>query len=368
MELNERNIQTAQPGAVLRDAAIPGLHMRVTASRKAFYFYYRTWAKVERRPKLGDYPMLSIADARRAAQKLFAQVAAGNDPSADAARGMSAPTMQQLWETWYKDLGSKQKSAAESERMWMTYLASKLARKFVATVSFNDVNTIHQGLVDKPYQANRVHSLLSALFTYAHRPLRWINDNPAVGVVRYPERKRRRYMTAAEAARVQELLAQLAPAHPKEVAFIQLLTLTGARKSEWENARWDQLQERTLVLDRHKTDSKGDLRTIHLSDAAIAALAPLSIEGEYIFKGLDPSRLWRVIRAKAGCPDLRLHDLRHTFASVALGEGLGLHEIGQLLGHRSTATTERYAHLMTENAQKAAQDISQAILRRRQPL
>lgn len=213
-----------------------------------------------------------------------------------------------------------------------------------------------------PYQANRVMALLSTVMNFAVAPLRWIEGNPVEGLRSNAERKRKRYMTGAEAVEVGKVLFQEAHENPASVAFIWLLILTGARKGEIAKARWNQVRGTKLVLEEHKADGTGEDRVIQLSPEAMDVLKKLPRTSGTITGIQNPKKLWEKIRGAAQCPDLRMHDLRHSFASEALGLGYTLAQSGELLGHHSEATTKRYAHLIDEAAASASAKISNSIM------
>lgn len=350
MELNERNIKTAQPGDVLRDANIKGLHLRCFPASKAFYLYFRTKAGKERKPKLGDYGSITLAQARKVAQELLAEVAAGRDPSQARADARAEPTAQDLWDEYLKRHVSKKKSAEANERQWRKHLAPRLARLKLSEVTYPIMADLHESMADTPYEANRVLALASSMFNFGCRPLEWIATNPTKGVKRFKEEKRRRYMEGEEAARIAELLDAAATESPASVAFLYLLILTGARCGEIRDARWDWIKGNVLAL----PDSKTGEKNVYLPPQALEVLARLPRTSATIAGIQSPKKLWERVRRDAGCPDLRMHDLRHSFASAALAAGLSLSQIGELLGHKSTQTTKRYAHLVEEAATAAA--------------
>lgn len=366
--LNEACIKAAEPGDVLRDATIRGLHLRCFADRKSFYLYYRTRAGVERRPKLGDHGSISLAHARKLAKDMLQEVAAGNDPSQARADARAEPTLADLWDEYWKRHGSRKKSSDEDERIWEQYLAP-LATKKLSHITYPMIADLHQKITDRPapIQANRVLAMLSKMFSFGIRPLEWMSSNPATGVAKNRESKRKRYMKGGEAAAISALLQREAEANPASVAFLYLLILTGARKGEIAGARWSQLHGNKLVLSEHKTDQAGLDRVIHLPPAAMDVIERLPRTSGTITGILDPKKLWNKIRTEAGCPDLHLHDLRHSFASAAVSAGLSLPQIGELLGHSSTETTKRYAHLMDDAAVVAAGSVSDQIMARMRP-
>lgn len=358
-------IRKAQPGSVLRDGTVAGLHLRVTSTGKIYYFWYRTKAGVERRPKIGNFPAVSLESARTIAAEWAIKVSLGQDPSQDRKRAIASPRVSELWSRYSAQKISRKKSLAQDERMWAAYIAPKWGNKLVEDITFDMVYDLHASMRDTPYQANRVLALLSAMFNFAWRPLKWTPDNPCKGVHRFPENRRRRYMSAREAANVAAILDAEAVDNPMSVAFLWLLIFTGARKSEIANARWDWLEGNVLRL----PDSKTGARPIYLPPQVMAVLDKLPRTNGTITGIQSPSKLWRRIRTEAECPDLRIHDLRHSFASAGLAAGLTLNQIGELLGHKSTQTTHRYAHLIEDVAHAsaaAAADVMETMMKRRE--
>lgn len=145
-----------------------------------------------------------------------------------------------------------------------------------------------------------------------------------------------------------------------------LLLLTGARRGEIAAARWCDLHGAKLVLNTHKTDHTGEDRIIHLPKLAMDILAGIPNTGtkERILGIQSPRKLWNSVREKAGCPDLRLHDLRHWFASIAISSGYNLSQIGELLGHRDADTTKRSAHLTDDAAALVAENVAELMTKR----
>lgn len=354
VELNERNIKTAAVGETLWDSTIKGLHLRVFDSRRSFYLFYRPKTGGQRKPKIGDHGSITLAQARKVAREMLVEVAAGGDPAADRAEARAEPTVADLWAEYWKRKAAKKKSSINDDRHWRLHIEPRFGRMKVKDVTYAMVDDLHKEMADTPTEANRVLATLSTMFNFAHRPLEWIERNPAHGVERNKERKRKRYMKGEEAAKIAEILHREAKDSPASVAFLYLLILTGARRGEIAKAKWSDLHGNRLVLGEHKTDHTGDERYIYLPPAAMEVLERLPRTSGTITGILTPQKLWERIRIEADCPDLRMHDLRHSFASAAIAAGLSLAQIGELLGHRSTQTTKRYAHLVEEAATAAA--------------
>lgn len=354
-----RLIRVMQPGETLKDDKVAGLHIRCNKTNKVWMLLYRTKQGVQRRPKLGTWPSMSPESARRAAKDLLEQVAAGKDPSAEWKKERAAPTMDDLWERWRKDRGLTKKSAWRDERNWQKYAQPYFGNRKVSSISYDDIKGLHASMGKTPYMANRVLALLSTMLHFAYRPMKWIECVPTEGVQHYPEPKRRRYMTNEEAAKIATILEREKKTNPESVAFIQLLIFTGARKAEIADARWENFDGDTIQL----ADSKTGRKVVHVPAQALELLRGLRKKTGSLTGIVSPVKLWEKIRKEAGCPDLRLHDCRHSFASAAISAGLDLAAIGELLGHSSPQTTARYAHLVDEAAKVAVTKTADVIER-----
>lgn len=344
MNLTIQNIQAASPGITLRDDQVRGLHLRVFPNSRAFYLYYRTQTGIERRPKLGSFPAISVTTARQQALRLLGQVAKGQDPANGKQRNRSAPIVRDLAEqylTEYAEPRKKPKSILEDRRLLDSHILPEIGYRKVTDINFQDMDGLHTNLKETPYQANRVLALLNKMFDLAE--LWQIREsNPCRHVQRFKEHKRRRHMTADEAPRITAALEKHKAHYPQEVLFIYLLIMTGARKSEIAAAKWKNLEGNRLCGIANKTD---DDRPIYLPEIIMSLIRKLPRNGEHLIQVKDPRQLWDKVREEAGCLDLRLHDLRRTFASTALSLGYSLDQIGELLRHKSKDTTSGYAYL-----------------------
>jgi integrase len=354
MSISAKEIAQAKAGETLRDDVVKGLQLRVYPSgKKVFHVYYSLFG-AERRPKIGEYPTMQLHEARKIAAEYRATSATGADPAIRSERPVE--TVETLWVQYYQDRASFKKSAKEDARIWSVYLKHFIGGSLVSEVSYADISRIHSKLSGTPYQANRVLALASTLFAFAVKPLRLISDNPCAGVRRFSEAKRRRYYTPHELRSLCGILDEESEKNPGSVAFLYLLIFTGARKSEIATAKTEWLDGSVLRL----PDSKTGEKEIALPEQAINAIKKVA-GGEYLVPVADPKKLWDKVRKLAGCPDLRMHDLRHSFASMALASGVPLSQIGELLGHKNVQTTKRYAHLITEVAESAAAKTANAI-------
>ena len=359
--LSQETANAASPGDTIRDASIPGLHLRAFPNSKGFYLSYRHRGQ-QRKPKLGDYPTLSITAARRIAKEMLERVARGEDPSAERQAERLTPTVADLIDRYLERHAVGKKSGGEDNRMAKKYVRAKLGKLKVADVRVTDIDDLHASMKKTPYQANRVLSMLSKMFALSILwEMRPINSNPCDPVVQFPEKKRKRYADRDEATKIVERLRFYESEYPEQVAFLWLLFYTGARPIELATAMPEHLQGTKLVLTEHKTDGTGEDRVIQLPPQALAVLAKIKRKkGETLLRIKSPRHLWTKIMEETGVKNLRRYDLRHTFASIGLSNGKSLAQVGELLGHRSAETTKRYAHLIDEKASEDASDIADA--------
>lgn len=341
----------------LRDDKVRGLVLRVFPQTKTFYVRYTTVAGRRRQFKLGAYPTLKVAEARRLANNVLVRVMNGEDPADDRRADRAASTVQQLADLYLEKHAAQKKTSREDARMLKAYVLPKLGREKVGDVKVLDIEKLHAGMKGHPVQANRVLSLLSKMFALAEKwEMRPQNSNPCFKVERYPERKRKRYASREECALIFDRLRHYEKQYREQAAFLWLLIYTGARPSEIAKARREDLHGDRIILASHKTaESTGEDRVIFLPPQAQTLLAglPRAKDGRLIGIG-SPRHLWRKILADTGLANLRMYDLRHSFASIGISHGLSLDDVRELLGHKSTATTLRYAHLIDENAKAAA--------------
>lgn len=308
---------------------------------------------MERRPKLGEFPQMTVAQARQVAKEMLLEVAKGNDPVAKRQADRAAPTVKDAIDQYERDYAGDRKRGGETVRLLRNHLERVLGNDKVAAIEHQHMHDLHRALKKTPILANRVIAHASKVFSLCELPWKYrlpAQGNPCRGIAHYPENKRKRYAEPAETKKIAELLDANRERHPAAVAYIYLLILAGARRGEIWDARWDWLDGNVLRL----PDSKTGAKPVYLPPAAMDVINALPRTTGTITGIGPPYKLWYKIRKEAGCPDLRLHDLRHSFASAGLAQGLSLAQIGQLLGHASAQTTMRYAHLVEDAAHAAA--------------
>jgi integrase len=312
---------------------------------------------------------LTPDEARAEAKRLLAMVTHGKDPAAAKAASKAAPTVAELAQRFlaeHAEAKRKASTAAEYRRLLDHVVLPTLGKKRVVDVARQDVARLHHARRATPTEANRAIAVLSTMFNFAERSgERPDGSNPCRHVEKYPQNKRERMLLSpAELARLGDVLAGYGGS-PYCTAAIKLLVFTGARLGEILGLQWQWID-----FDRGEArlpDSKTGAKTIHLPPPALAVLAELPrVEGNphVIVGGLAGAALvnlekpWRAIRKAAGLEDVRLHDLRHNFASIAASGGMGLPIIGKMLGHTQAQTTQRYAHLASDPVKAAAATVA----------
>jgi integrase len=354
------------------DRELSGFGLKVTpAGRKVYLVQYRLGGRKgrTRRVTIGQHGELTPTAARAEAKRLLGEIAAGRDPAEEHDKTRAGKSLAVVLEQFMAEhvrAKLKARTASEYQRTARLHILPRLGRRPIGELKRQDIARLHHELADKPYQANRTLALLSKFFGWAEkRGLRSDGSNPCRHVEKYREGRRERFLSQLEMGRLGDALREAEQdktCSPWVVAAIRLLTLTGARRNEILTLQWEHVSEDhgCLML----PDSKTGRKAVRLSPPALALLQTIPrLEGNpYVICGERPGRHlvniekpWRRIRAAAKLDDVRLHDLRHSFASVAASGGQSLVIIGKLLGHSQPATTARYAHL-ADDPVKAASD------------
>jgi integrase len=335
--------------------AIRGFGLRVTAAgMKAFVLNY-VIAGRERRMTIGAYPTWRVASARQRAIELRQDIDLGIDPLGERISAREAPTINDLCDRYLAEHAIKKRTGADDEAMLRRIVRPELGNRKVNSITFSDVDRLHRKITKgAPYQANRMLALLSKMFSLS---IRWEmrDDNPTKGVERNHEERRKRYLKGDELRRLTEALA----VHPSQAAAnaIRLLLLTGARRGEVLSAEWDQFDLAAGIWTKPSSHTKQkEEHCVPLSAPAMQLLVEMRAvakSAQYVFPSLrnadgpmtELKKSWAALCKAADLRGVRVHDLRHTYASVLVSSGLSLPIIGALLGHTQVATTQRYAHL-----------------------
>jgi integrase len=383
--------------AELWDEICRGLCLRVFPSGKATWTYrYRPRdGGARRRVRLGEYPSLGLSEARKRADRERGDVANGTDPQAERKLKRNAPTLAALIEKYLTEEveGKKKPSTVVLYRNYLRNLVgASLGAKKAAAVTRGDVGALHREIGSRaPVAANRAIVALSGVYSFAGRHgLVPDGFNPARGLEKFREQTRERYLSTEELGRLGSTL-RLAETDglawpegsamskhgrkaenrktilpPHVVAAFHLLLFTGCRLNEILRLKWNEMDvQRGLLL---LPDSKTGKKAVVLNAPALQILINLPRAGDFVISGdrgdqprSDLKRPWDLIRHHAGLDGVRIHDLRHTHASIGVGAGMGLPIIGALLGHKNSETTARYAHLDSDPLRRASDRIGDAI-------
>ncbi len=382
----------------LWDEVLSGFGLRVTPNgKKTFVVKYRAGygrKAPSRRITLGRYSEKFTPDmARKKARTILSEVIQGNDPAIERAKERQSLSVLEACELYMRDGVQLKKPASivNNEIHIKRHIGPLIGKRRLKDVHRADVykfmsdiangktaldeRTASRGraiVTGGKMTANRVVTLLSTVYNFAiERGL--VTDNPVKSVRRYPENKRERFLSQREFERLGQALnsAQANGVNPCAIAIIKVLALTGARRGEISNLQWPEFDLERGML--RLKDSKTGAKIVYLpSQAAEIIDAQPRIEGcDYVFPGIEAKgpyqglpKVWRRIRFVAGLDDVRLHDLRHSHASVAAAQGVPLAVISRVLGHKRASTTERYAHLCDDPVRASTAAVGDAIAER----
>lgn len=353
---------------ILRDAAAPGLALRLRASGSRTWVIFGREAGKTTRRTLGDTAAIPLAAARRMAapDTSAASATAPDTPPSAPLHGPDARIADVLPVYLAAGDGTRWKPATVRSMRSMAdvHILPALGRRKVRDVTPEEVARWHLDVTARSTAARMALSTLSGLMLYAEdHGLRAIGTNPCRGLRKKQRGHRGQLLPAATVKRLWAALDRLQARIPDACDAVRLLLLTGARRSEILGLEWDRIVGARAVLE----DSKTGPRTIWLNTRARTILdaRKVTASGPFVFpmsKGDKPmyaiDREWTAIRAEARTGPLRLHDLRHHFASVAVSNGIDLRLVSQLLGHHDLDSTLGYAHLATDALMKSASRVS----------
>jgi integrase len=361
------------------DSEIPGFGVRVTAGGvTSFILDYRIFGR-QRRYTIGRYPEMKVAEARAEAGELRARIRDGHDPMEERNKSRLEATLGDLAAEYLERyaIPNKRATSLRNDRQMIdNIIRPRLGKLRLKAVGKRDIEALHLSLNGRPYAANRLLALLSKMFNLA---IEWklTADNPARGIRRFQEEKRERWLTTKEIQQFREAL----DSYPDQNAAnaLRLLLLTGSREGEVLKAEWGQFDFQVGVWTKpsHNTKQKR-VEHIPLSGPALKLLKTMMPEDAVgpLFPGANGGarvslrRPWvqackacglvvaETLKGKRGTitryhPTVRIHDLRHSYASHLVSNGVSLQIVGKLLGHTQASTTMRYAHLQNETLRAA---------------
>ncbi len=380
----------------LWDSAVTGFGVRVRPTgSKSYVVVYRAGAgrgAPVRRYTIAAVGKVTVERARARAKAILGAVAHGHDPANQKTNERGTPTIAELADRFMVDHVHPKRKAGTAEFYWD--ILNRIVKPSLGTTKADkltrlQVGRLHSSLAGTPFQANRMLAVVGSMYAFAGRAgVVPEGINPARGIDRFKESRRERFLTGQELERLGGAIREAettgipwtvdeskptAKHVPKEkrstqiapsaAAALRLLLFTGCRLREILTLRWENVDfERGCLF---LPDSKTGRKTIILNAPALAVLNTLERIGPYVVPGDDPEqprhdlkRPWDAVAKRADLVGVRVHDLRHTYASFGAGGGLGLPIIGRLLGHAQAATTARYAHLDSDPLRYASEAIA----------
>jgi integrase len=370
-KLTKRSVESFQAKAKSYfewDSEIMGFGVRIMPSgTKTYQVQYRKGGRT-RRASIGRHGNITAEQARGRAKEIMGDLSRGLNPVEDISQHRRAATISALCErVWEAHVIERCEPTTQKEyrRIMDLFIKPAIGNFKVVDVERKDIADLHHKFKHIPYQANRTLGVLSKMFNLSEIwGMRPDGSNPCRHVPKYRERSRERFLSHAELQRLGRVLTeseQDGSETPFIVAAFRLLILTGCRLREIQNLKWEYITPSGMEL----PDSKTGARRIPLPQAARDALnaLPRRNGNPYVIEGALPAqhatdmqKPWRRIRERAELSDVRIHDLRHTYASNAVSSGMPIQMVGRLLGHSQIQTTMRYAHLADDPVRRAAEE------------
>jgi integrase len=404
VKLTKRTVDAIVPGdraRIVYDTDLKGFGVRIAPNGSLSWFVeYRPGAggrRVAKKRMVIGSREFTPDQARQAANGILASISLGSDPAAVRREERESETFREFAERYLREEAEaklKLGTVVNYRICVRKHAVPEIGSIKLNRISTADISRIHSKVGQtRPMTANRIVECISSIFRYAAtRNLVPVGHNPTKGIRAFRESRRERFLNSDELARLGSAIREAETVGiPYDVdetkptskhapkpenrriqidaytaAALRLLILTGARLREILHLKWTYVDfQRGLLL---LPDSKTGRKAIVLNAPALAVLRSIERQGQYvIFSGradkprADLNRPWRTISGRAGLHKVRIHDLRHTHASVGAGAGLGLPIIGKLLGHTQASTTHRYAHLDSDPLKKASEQIAQSI-------
>ena len=366
--LSEARVKAFKPRRAaydIRDSKLRGFGIRVLPSGAKRFFIHvqhcgeRIWSTV------GDANAMNPDEARACAASMLGAIRGDADapapPEATRFEAVAEAVFRRYARIW------KARTLYVNRCYLRRQILPAFAGRQISEISRQDVQRWFASLRATPVAADRSMPILSVIMKEAEQlGYRPEGSNPCRRIRRYRRKGRERYLSDDELRHLAARVTVHEGERPLEVAAVRLLLLTGCRKSEVRTLRWSDYREGHLFL----RDSKTGPRTVWLSGAARAVLETLDRTGAWVFPGRGASqpmcptcldRFWYCVRAEADLSDVRLHDVRHTYASFALRRGESVLAIGRLLGHANPATTLKYTHLADSMMREAVEAVGAAL-------
>lgn len=352
------------------DPLVKGHSVQITKSGQKTFWFSATVAGKKRHHRLGTFGAINVAQAREMALKMRASLDVGGNPFLAGERLKAMPLFRDFADQEYMPYAREHKRSANDDASKLRlHLYPAFGEMRLCDIAQRDID-IYLAKIAKSHSnatANRHRALLSKIFKLA---VTWgrLEKNPCTGTQKFKEIiKHQNFLTVEQARRV--ITAAQQDQNPVAGALVQALLLAGNRREEMAQARWEYLdiERGTLFLPSTKA---GKSRYVILNDAALKLLSSQPrVEGSpWIFPGRDPQKpinnprkaFLRILKA-AGVDAMRIHDLRHSFCSLLVSQGVSLYQVQQLVGHASPQTTQRYAHLAADGLRAASQRVAEVV-------
>ena len=362
VRLTENRIEALKPRKSpydIRDTELKGFGVRVLPSGGKRFFVHsqhqgrRIWKTA------GDAGSIGLDEARRRATELLAAIRRGDETPVLPEERVFQVVAEEVFDRYGRNW--KPRTMKVNRGYLRNHILPWFRDRNIADISKQDVQRWFASLRATPAAADRSAPILSVIMRqaelYGYRPE---GSNPCSGIRRYRRKGRERFLTAQELRRLGSVLGAYDEIRPRNAAFVRLLLLTGCRRNEIGTLRWSDYREGRLFLQ----DSKTGPRTVWLSSPARDVLDRLPRNGRWVFQspqvdgpvsGAVFEMFWRRVRKEADIVDARLHDLRHTYASIAIMQGETITTTGRLLGHSHPATTLKYTHLSEDPVREAVE-------------
>jgi integrase len=378
-KVTKRTVDALKPALgrdqLLWDDALPGFGVRCRPSgAKSYFLKYRTHGGRQRWLTLGPHGPLTPEQARNKALSEKAAIGDGSDPSGERQRKRRENTVAEVADRYlaeYVAAHYKTSTAAEARRIVETRIKPAFGSIKITDLGRADVKAWHQSMSTTPYEANRALAYCSRMLALAATEWQLRENNPCIGIKRFPEKERERYLADDELARIGDALAAAereGAELPGFILLVRLLAVTGMRLGEALALHWSDvdLTGRTVRL----RDTKAGARTVHLGAAAVAILDAIENKSGHVVHDLDPTRplsfstaqhAWARLRERASIPDGRLHDLRHSVGTFAALAGANAFVVRDLLGHKTLAMTGRYVERAADMVRATADAVSSRV-------
>ena len=363
----------------LFDDRLSGFCVRITpGGKKTYYVQYMVDKKIKR-VAIGAHGVFTTEMARNQATVLLGEIKAGADPQKEKSSRRKELFVKDLAERYMEEhvVPHCKPSTAKGYRRYLDkHIIPFFGDMKIRDVQRSDVAEFHHSLRHIPYEANHGLEIISKMFNLAEMwGLRDDNSNPRRHIKKYAMKARERFLSEEEVKRLSVVLDEI-KLYPDEnlaaVYCIQLLLLTGCRLGEIQTLKWEYVDRKLQVL--KLPDSKTGSKYVYVGNTVMNLLDEIHLhpvrptENPYVIWGLKDGchldniqKPWRRFRKLAGIEDVRIHDLRHSFASFAVSKGMSLAMIGRLLGHSQVQTTARYAHLMADPMTEAASTVTDVL-------